>query len=178
MACNSITLQSIDARCENSVGGIKRILLANRDDVTATIATTSNPNELITSITKASGKKFAEWKFRPNTGSYTSTATVDNTIGNSSVSTTVTLQFSKAEATKRVAISAALQAGAVVLIEDMYGQVLYLGLDNEVYVTSATMVSGTQNSDLSGFTVEFTYTSFGLPNFVDTAKVNINSLLV
>ena len=178
MACNSITLQSIDGSCDNSAGGIKRILLANRDDVTATIATSSNPNELITSITKASGKKFAEWRFRRNTGSYTSTATVDNTIGNSSVTTTVTLQFSKAEATKRVAIQQALQAGAVVLVEDMYGQVLYLGLDNEVYVTSATMVSGTQSSDLSGFTVEFTDISFGLPHFVDTAKVNINSLLV
>lgn len=177
MACNSITLTNIDGTCFNSAGGIRRILIANRNDVTVTIATSNNPNELITAITKASGKKFAEWTFRANTGSFTSTVSSDPTIGNTSVSTECTLQFSMAEATKRQAIQQAIESGAVIIIEDSYGQYLFLGLDNDVYVTSATMQSGTAKSDLSGFNITFTDESNELPHYIDTAKVNINSLL-
>lgn len=174
MACQSLTLGSIDARCDASVGGIKRILLANRDDVTATIDPTTKE---ISAITLATGKHFVEWKFRKNTGSYTSTATVDPTIGNSAVTTDVNLQFSRAENTKRLEIQTALNASAVVIVEDMYGQHIYLGLDNEVTITSAVMQSGTATSDLSGFTLTFQDVAEELPHFI-AEDVDVDGLLV
>lgn len=174
MACQSLTLGSIDARCDASVGGIKRILLANRDDVTVTVDTTTKE---ISAITLATGKHFVEWKFRKNTGSYTSTATVDPTIGNSAVTTDVNLQFSRAENTKRLEIQTALNASAVVIVEDMYGQHIYLGLDNEVTITSAVMQSGTATSDLSGFTLTFQDVAEELPHFI-ADDVDVDALLV
>lgn len=179
-SCTSgaVTLSSIDARCDGSVGGIKRILIANRDDVTATIGTDSNELQYIDSITVATGKKFEQWRFRKNTGSYTSTLSTDPAIGNNTVTTEVTLQFSKAEVQKRLLIQTAINANAVVIIEDMYGKYVYLGLENEVSITAATMQSGTATGDLSGFTLTFQDIATELPHFVDDTKVNIENLLV
>lgn len=174
-SCASVTLASIDGRCDGSVGGIKRILIANKSDIsTATVDSTTGK---ITAITLASGKKFQQWLFRRNTGSYTSTISQDATIGNSTATTEVSLQFSRAEAEKRLTIQAAINAGAVVIVEDMYGQYIYLGYDNEVYITNAVMQSGTASTDLSGFTLTFTDESMELPYFVDTDKVDISGLL-
>lgn len=160
--CGSVTLSAIDARCDTSFGGIKRVLVANRDDVTVTVA-----DDNITALTG----EFVEWLFRKNTGSLTSTVTSDAAIGNTFATTEVSLQFSKAEATKRLAIQSAINASAVVIVEDMYGQYIYLGLENEVVVSSATMVTGTAAADLNGFTLVFQDVSTKLPYFVDATLI-------
>lgn len=172
--CGAVTLTSIDARCDTSIGGIKAIMIANKDDVTAVV---SGAQDRVTTITLASGAKFEKWKFRKNTGSYSSSFATDPAIGNTTVTTTVSLQFSGAEATKRVAIQSALNANAVVLVQDMYDEWLYLGMENEVTITECTMTSGTASSDLSGFTLTFTDIASELPHFVDTT-VDIDALLV
>lgn len=164
--CGSVTLSAIDARCETSFGGIKRVLVALRDDVTVTKDDTG-----ITAITLAEGKKFVEWQFRKNTGSLTSTVTSDTAIGNTFATTEVTLQFTKAEATKRLAIQSAINASSVVIVEDMYGQYIYLGLENEVVVSAATMVTGTAAADLNGFTLTFQDIATQLPYFVEASVV-------
>lgn len=170
-SCGSaVTLNSIDSRCDNSIGGIKRILIANVADVQNT--TLDDTTGMIKTITMANSKKFQQWLFRRNTGSYTATVSSDPTIGNTSVTTEVSLQFSKAEAQKRLEIQSAINATAILIIEDMYGQFIYLGYDNEVAITSAVMQSGTQNSDLSGFTLTFQDISSELPHFVDPAIIN------
>lgn len=162
--CSSVTLSAIDARCDTSFGGIKRVLVANRDDVTVTVGTDDT-------ITALAGGTFVEWLFRKNTGSLTSTVSSDAAIGNSFATTEVSLQFSKAEATKRLAIQSAINASAVVIVEDMYGQYIYLGLENEVVVSSATMVTGTAATDLNGFTLVFQDVSTKLPLFVDPTLI-------
>lgn len=166
MACGSVTLGAIDGRCDTSFGGIKRVLIANRDDVTVDPVKGD-----ITGITVASGKKFVEWKFRKNTGSLTSTVTSDTAIGNTFATTEVNLQFTKAEQTKRLHIQSAINASAVVIVEDMYGQYIYLGRENEVVVSNATMVTGTQSSDLNGFTLTFQDIATELPYFVDASII-------
>lgn len=174
----SVTLSSIDGRCDASIGGIKRILIANRDDVTVTIASETNDLQYVTDIKLAASKKFEQWRFRKGTGSYTSTYETDASIGNTTVTTEVSLQFSRAEVEKRMAIQSALNANAVVIVEDMYGKYIYLGLENDVTVTAATMVSGTATGDLSGFTLTFQDIATELPHFIDEDKVDIDSLLV
>lgn len=164
MNCSTFTPEYIDARCDKSVGGIKAIYIANRDDIQFPLQ--SNTQEEITSLQIADGKYFAKWQFRKNTGSYTSTYASDMAIGNETITTTVALQFSRAEATKRLKIQKALNSAAVVIIEDMYGQLLFLGEDNEVVITECTMQSGTQTGDLSGFNLTFQDIADGLPKFL------------
>lgn len=176
MACTTVTLSSIDARCDSSIGGIKRVLIANVDDIQSVLI--DETTQKIKEITLASGKKFEQWRFRKGTGSYSSSVARDLTIGNDTVTTEVSLQFSRAEAQKRLDIQSAINASCVVIIEDMYGEFLYLGLENEVSITAATMASGTATGDLSGFTLTFQDISTELPHFIDKAQVNIDNLLV
>lgn len=164
MACNTVTLNGINAKCDTSAGGIKRVLIAQKDDVTIG---TVDENGVITEITLAEGKYFVQWLFRKNTGSYTTALTSDPAIGTQAVTTDLNLQFTKAEATKRLEIQSAINAAAVVIIEDMYGQYILLGKDNEVSVTAVNQQSGTAVTDLNGYTLTFQDTSLELPHFVD-----------
>lgn len=173
-SCSAVTLDSIDARCDQSLGGIKRILIANKEDIDGT--PTVDASGIITAISMVSGTHFYEWKFRRNTGSYTSTTEVDPAIGNSFATTEVSLQFSKAEAQKRLAIQNAINAQAVIIVEAQNGERIYLGFDNEVIVTNAVMQSGTANTDLDGFTLTFQDVSRELPHFI-AASVDIDALL-
>lgn len=165
MACNTVTLNGINGRCDTSAGGIKRVLIAQKDDVTNISVDTSTG--VIDTITMASGKYFVQWLFRKNTGNYTTALTSDPAIGTQAVTTDLNLQFTKAEATKRLEIQSAINAAAVVIIEDMYGQYILLGKDNEVSVTSVNQQSGTAVTDLNGYTLTFQDTSLELPHFVD-----------
>ena len=169
MACTSATISTIDGRCSTAIGGIKSIMIANKDDVTDVSV---NEQGLITQITMASEKKFAKWQFRKNTGSYTSTFSTDTAIGNNTVTTEVNLQFTRAEQQKRMDLQTALNAAAVVIIEDMLGNYLYLGYENEVTITNLVMQSGTQTSDLNGFTLTFTDIAQELPHFVDSSIIS------
>lgn len=197
-SCLPVSLGSIDARCDMSFGGIKRVLIALRDDVVNVVISENlasytgtdpdkndipNDNELITKIVMNSTreevegesvttyKTFYEFLFRRNTASYTSTIAPDVAIGNSFATTEVTLQFSKAEAKKRMIIQSLINAGAVVIIEDMYGQYIYLGKDREVIVTNGVMQSGTAESDLNGFTLTLQDISKEYPHFICTEQV-------
>lgn len=176
MACNTVTLNGIDAKCDKSVGGIKRILIAQKDDVqTITVdwdENTQTGSDMVTEITMVSGKYFAEWLFRRNTANYSTSMSSDAAIGNSIITTDLNLQFTKAEATKRLEIQSAINAAAVVIIEDMYGQYILLGKDNEVTVTSVNQQSGTSMTDLNGYTLTFQDTSVELPHFVDASIID------
>lgn len=164
-SCNTVTLTGINGRCDTSAGGIKRILIAQKDDVTnINVDTTTG---IIDTITMATGKYFVQWLFRKNTGNYTTSLSSDPAIGTQAVTTDLNLQFTKAEATKRLEIQSAINAAAVVIIEDMYGQYILLGKDNEVSVTSVNQQSGTAVTDLNGYTLTFQDVSLELPHFVD-----------
>ena len=99
MSCNSVTLTNIDARCDKSVGGIKRILVGLRDELVNVF--TNDKGEVINLMFNGTLK---EWKFRKNTGSYTSTANIDPTIDSAYFTTECAIQFSRAEAQKRLDI--------------------------------------------------------------------------
>ena len=176
-SCKSITVSAIDARCEGSVGGIKEIYVIANDDVTS--VSLNEASGVITDVVLAGTNKFQKWLFRPNTGSYTSTRSGDLTTGNSTVTTDVALQFSKAEAEKRLAIQSMINGGACIIIKDMYGQYILLGKGdgrNEVYVTDAVMQSGTANTDLSGFTLTFEEIAQDFPHFL-SEDFDITTLL-
>lgn len=163
------------------MGGIKRILIAQKDDVSAISidgGSSSTTYDQVTGITMATGKKFEEWSFRAETGSYTSTMTADQKTGNKFFTTEVALQFSRAEAQKRMAIQSAINAGSVVIIEDMYGKYVVLGVENEVAITAAVMQSGTAMADLSGFTLTLQEISESMPHFAAMTKTQIDALKV
>ena len=177
-SCAAVTLNSIDATCDESRASIKRVLVCPKEDIEVIgyqyiPISSTYPNDdyfkkstLINNLVLADDKKFVEFKFRRNTGSYTSTYTGDNTTGSQVVTTEVTLQFSKAENQKRLEFQKLTGHPCVMLIEDAYGKYIALGVDAPVVLTNTVMQSGTAKSDLSGFTLTFTEESNVFPPFV------------
>lgn len=177
-SCAAVTLNSIDATCDESRASIKRVLVCPKEDIEVIgyqyepISSTYPSDDklqkstLINNLVLADNKKFVEFKFRRNTGSYTSTYTGDNTTGSQVVTTEVTLQFSKAENQKRLEFQKLTGHPCVMLIEDAYGKYIALGVDAPVVLTNTVMQSGTAKSDLSGFTLTFTEESNVFPPFV------------
>lgn len=181
MSC-PVTLKSIGLTCADAMGGIKRIYVALQSDVSSMTV----EDGVVTAITMANGKKFTTFEFRKQTGAYTSTVANDDAAGTSSVTTELTLQFSKADNVKRMAIQALINANAVVIVETQlrdaegadgsegseYMQYILLGVDNPVTCTAGTMVSGTAVGDLNGFTLTLQDLSRELPPFVGSTVVN------
>ena len=159
------TLKGITLDCSHSLGGIKTVYIANYNDVTdieynastgSTTGSTSGATytgDTITGITMASGAKFKPYQFRKQTGSMTSTLTVDETAGVNYVSTELSLVFTKMETKKRLELSALSVGQLAVIVEDSNGTFWYLGKDDYVSATAGGGQTGTAKGDGNNYTL-------------------------
>ena len=162
--CNQ-TLKGIILDCSHSLGGIKTVYIANYNDVTdlsynastgSTTGSTSGETytgDTITGITMASGTFFQPYQFRKQTGSMSSTLTVDETAGVNYVSTELSLVFTKMETKKRIELSALSVGQLAVIVEDSNGTFWYLGKDDYVSVTAGGGQTGTAKGDGNNYTL-------------------------
>ena len=169
--CNQ-TLNGITLDCSHSLGGIKTVFIANYNDVTdikynASTGTTTGSTsgvtgsttgvtysgDTITGITMASGTYFQPYQFRKQTGSMTSTLTVDETAGVNYVSTELSLVFTKMETKKRIELSALSIGQLAVIVEDSNGIFWYLGKDDYVSVSAGGAQTGTAKGDGNNYTL-------------------------
>lgn len=167
MGCSQ-TLSAIAKDCNSNIGGIKRVLLANADDVTAVSIT----DDVISAITMASSKKFLEYQFRPNTGSISSNYQVSDNGASPYVQTDLVMAFSRLETSKRVAIIALAQADLVAIVEDMNGKYWYLGYDAPLHLSAGAALSGTARADRNGYDVTLIDESHDLPYEVSDAIIS------
>lgn len=97
--CNAI--QCIGKSCGNNVGGIREIYVIDQDSVTGTTIDISA--HTVTALS-TNGDDFLQLKINPNTGSFTSEATVDLIAGSTYYATTIALSFAKRDAAKSYAL--------------------------------------------------------------------------
>lgn len=159
------TLKGITLDCSHSLGGIKTVYIANYNDVTdikynastgSTTGSTSGATytgDTITGITMASGAVFKPYQFRKQTGSLTSTLTVDETAGVNYVSTELSLVFTKMETKKRLELSALSVGQLAVIVEDSNGTFWYLGKDDYVSATAGGGQTGVAKGDGNNYTL-------------------------
>ena len=166
MSCSQ-TLAGLAKDCTASMGGIKRVLLANQSDVTA-IAITTN---VISTITMDTGKKFKEYNFRAGTGSMSSNWQVNVENGVSYVQTDLVMIFNRLQTAARVEVMAMAQADLYAIVEDMNGAYWFLGYDEPIYLSAGDALSGTARTDRSGYSVTLTDNSHALPYEVDSSIV-------
>lgn len=166
MSCSQ-TLTGIAKDCAVNKGGIKRVLLANKDDVTAITVTDGK----ISAITKSAA--FLEFGFRPNTGNFASTWQINNENGSKFVQTLLTMIFGRMDTAKRVAIMALAQADLVAIVEDANGLFWFLGYDEPLILTDGSDAqTGTARADRNGYTVVLEDNSDELPYEVDAAIIS------
>lgn len=167
MSCSQ-TLTAIAKDCNANIGGVKRVYVANADDVTAVTVTSGK----ITGITMASGKKFLEFAFRANTASMTSTWQVSAETGAKYVQTLLAMQFSRMETSKRLAIQALALADAVAIVEDMNGAFWYLGYEFPLELNAGDGGTGTQRTDRNGYGITLEDDCTELPLEVDDTIIS------
>lgn len=161
MACCE-TLSGIAFDCLRGRAGIKRAFIACYDNVTATFS-----NDMVATITGA----FSEYQFRKQTGSVTTTITVDDINGSIFYDSAIVLQFSKQETSKRIEIAAIALGDLVVVVEDNNGKYWYFGKDFPVNLSDGTAETGTAFTDFNGYNITLSDQSMELPYELSAAAI-------
>lgn len=167
MACSQ-TLAGLAKDCYANRGGIVEVYIANYADVTAVTVTSGK----VSGITMDTGKKFKTYSFPKNTGSLTSTYTVDAASGVKFVTSQLVLQFNRMETTKRVEMTALALADLYVLVKDANGVYFLLGYDEPVGISAGDGQTGTQRSDANRYTITLEDNSAELPMEVESSIIS------
>lgn len=160
--CNQ-TLAGIQLDCTNSMGGIKRVYIANYGDVTGVTVGTDGE---ISEIAMASSAKFKPYQFRKQTGSMVSTLNVDEQTGLNWVETELNLVFTKMETAKRMEIAALSVGQLAVIVEDCNGNFYYLGKDDYVSASAGGGNTGTSKSDQNAYSLVLKDESASYPHLI------------
>lgn len=158
MTCNQ-TLTAILRDCAPSMGGVLEAYFANIED----IAEVTRTEDMISAITMADDKKFVKFQFAKNTGSMSSTYTIDPTTGVRYVATDLVLVFNRMETSKRVAITALAQNDLVAIVKDANGKYWYLGYNEPVTATTGDALTGTARGDRNGYSITLQDNSHEFP---------------
>lgn len=162
MACNQ-TLSGIPRDCEPSIGGLRRLLLANRDDVTAITIS----DDQVSAITMKNTAKFKEYVFPEETASATSTYQINKQNGSKYVQTDIVLVFTRMETAKRVEITALAQNDMIGIGEDMNGKYWLYGQDHPISASAGDGGTGAARSDRNGYGITLQDNSKTMPPEVD-----------
>ena len=153
------------------MGGIVEVYAINREyisDITIQegVVNTMNINE----------ETFKHYQFARNTGSMTSTYTIDPATGVRYVTTDLVLQFNRMETAKRVEISALAQNELLLIVKDANGKYWLLGKDEPVMATAGEGVTGTARGDRNGYSITLQDTSLEMPFEVSEEFINAEVL--
>lgn len=151
------TLTGLKNTCDANLGGIKRAWFGNFDEINVTV------DEATHTVSGITGGTLYEYEFNRQTGSLTSTITVDEANGVRFYTNTAALVFTKMEATKHAEIEALAQGHLVGIFEDANGEMWYVGKDNYMSAAELTAQTGTAFSDLNGYNTSLSQMSGHLP---------------
>lgn len=168
MACFSLN-GGIAADCSNSMGGVKKVFLMDAS-INATLSGTGDV-QTITALSGTTTANTFSFNFRKNTGSMTSTLTVDAANGVNFVSTALALQFTRMEASKRASIAALVKSEVKAVVVDSNGTAWLLGYDEPVAVTEGTGQTGQAKTDGNFYSLTLTDESKEFPYVVDDSVV-------
>ena len=158
MACTQ-TLAGISRDCLGNNGGIRKVWLANYDNV----ASLTEALGAITTITMSNSEKFKLYEFARNTSSMTSNYAVNAENGTSYVETDLLMVFNRMDTAKRLEIVAMAQGLLVAIVEDNNGKMWYLGHDYPVTINAGDGQTGTARGDRNGYSVTLRDESNELP---------------
>lgn len=169
MACLQ-TLKGLAKPCNlSNSGGIKKVYIANFEDIASV---TTDENGVITTIEMVGEAKFYPYWFRKNTGSLTQTFT-SNENGSNYVTSVLTLVFDRMESVKRMQVQALAQGELAVIVEDVNGEMYFLGEDSPVTKTEGVGATGTARTDKNSYDVTLSCDSNEYPKFVSMELTSI-----
>ena len=166
MECNSITLKGIVRDCNPNMGGIQKVWMILKSDITkVTVGVDSSSDvDMITELTVAEGTgKVNAFNFRKGAASMTSNLQKDDTNGSYFWLTDLVMNFQRMETSKRAAIMALTLAEACAIVQDANGIYWFLGLDEYLGATAGTAETGTAKTDANKYSITLQDSSLELP---------------
>ena len=183
MACTSATLAGLAIDCEQSMGGIQKILIApyTAGTITKTTwsgATSADTDDVSEAIATISGftTGSTDWKayyFRKGNAQATSTLNIDAANGVNYVSTELQMTFTKQDTVKRIEMSALALGEVMVLYKDANGLCWALGIDNPVTCTAGTAQTGGAKTDGNNYQITLTAEDATYPLQLDKATSDV-----
>ena len=163
MECNSITLVGIARDCNPNMGGIQKVWMILKSDITND--PTPEPGmDKITTLTVAEGEgKVNAFNFRKGAASMTSNLQKDDTNGSYFWLTDLVMNFQRMETSKRAAIMALTLAEACAIVQDANGIYWFLGLNEYLGATAGTAETGTAKTDANKYSITLQDSSLELP---------------
>lgn len=169
MACNQV-LAGIPRDCEGSIGGVKRILFINHDQLGE--VTIDETTGVVTAITTEDTAKFKEFFAKKGTASFT-TALVVGDGDNRSYQATLVMNFGKMTAAKRVEMSALLANELAAIVQDNNGVYWLIGKDVPLQASAGDVgATGAATTDANAYTATLTDMSQILHPTVDATIVD------
>lgn len=165
MECNSITLKGIVRDCNPNMGGIQKVWMILKSDITAEPELgTDQDIDKITTLTVAEGDgKVNAFEFRKGAASMTSNLQKDDTNGSYFWLTDLVMNFQRMETSKRAAVMALTLAEACAIVLDANGIYWFLGKDEYLAATAGTAETGTAKTDANKYSVTLQDSSLKLP---------------
>lgn len=174
MAC-LLLLQGIARDCLPSLGGIRKVWVANAADIDSI----SFLGTVIDNITMVTGKTFVEYEFARGTASMSSNYQVNAENGTKYVQTDLVLVFNRMTTAKRLELLALMGAELVIFVEDNNGEIWSLGVGRKSaggfsYIgdfsrpvvgadSDADGLTGTAYGDRNGYSITFHWVSPDMP---------------
>lgn len=149
---NCILTEGIPIECMDNTGGIKNVFIAPYEDETVFTYDTDNSILTVTNV----GLTFYEFKFRPQTSSYSEEGTHSVENGTNFWTQALAMIFHKMDSTKRNTILLLAQTSMHVVVEDQNGLYWWLGLANGANTTASTNSAGQAYGDLNGYNITIT----------------------
>lgn len=175
--CNQ-TLTSIAKDCGPNVGGIKTVLLINRDNL-ASIPKVDETSQKIKAIALAEGEKFKRFHLPKGVASLTSSLQSDQTNGTNFVANTLALGFNRMETPKRVAVAALAVNEVAALVQDNNGKWWFVGIDEGLLANGGDSGTGTVKTDANRYGINLYNEETTYPIEVETGEggVDIDALV-
>lgn len=152
MACVLTTGFALD--CRKNLGGVDEIWiaeLANIDKAASTVV-----SGVVTGLTMLAGKKFYNYKLRRNTAEIKADNAGDVANGAGYIMHSVQIQLDKFDVAKRNELRVVAQKPVVIIGKDKAGQLMVVGYDNGLDLTTGTAGTGKDANSLNGFNLTFT----------------------
>lgn len=152
MACELTTGFTLD--CKDGVGGVKQIVLVDKELVTGF---TLDANEIVTAIAGATDADYFTYELPTQTASLEETINFNRDNGTVFYTQTVNVMLHKLSSAKRLELQTVAQARVIVFVLDANDNWWAVGYENGADLSTSTSATGTALGDMNGYTLAFTH---------------------
>jgi hypothetical protein len=138
--------------CKDSLGGVTEVYFIEAANVTAT----TEASGVITTLTKAPGKRFYKYEQVKDTSMMNQTITTNVQNGTVFYAQELMVVLNKLQTATRNEILLLAQNTLIAVVKDSNGVFWYLGKTRGLDLTAGTAGTGTAQGDRSGFSLTFT----------------------